>query len=272
MASLTISPSQTEIQIIPGSTYIQSYTIKNNSDFDVVLFSSVESWQPQGINGNISYNSNLPSQINFSLSNSDLKLNQNFVLKPSESKQLVLKIKTSSNLNESDFYFTFFINQTDANYQNLVKIGSHILISVSQNQNPAKNASVPFFSAFPKISDCFFNQILIDGQIENQSSYFFKPNATISLIKNNSEISKLIIFPSNILSFHQRQILCLDQLSNSPQNCNIKKPLWPGIYQLKLNSSDPNFSSSTNFFVFPFSIFLPIFLFFLILKFKKIKK
>lgn len=263
MSNLSITPSKLEIQISPGANYVQSYVIKNNSDQQIILNSSIESWVPQGSDGNVTYlNSN--SDINFSLSNSDLKLGQNFIIGPNQSKQLVLKIQVPQNLTSGDRYLTFFINQStntslSGNSTQLIKLGSHLLISVTKSESPTTKFIINNFKTNTKFIDCFFSPLKFSGEILNQSDYFDKIDKTISISKNNNVITKLTIFPDNVLAHHSRNIRCLS--NNLPVNCQLQKPLWPGYYQATIDKQ------TIGFIVFPYSLITIIIAFLFVIKF-----
>jgi len=259
MTNLSIQPSQLEIQLKPGTNYVQSYIIKNNGDVSVTLNTSVDTWLPQGLNGNIIY-LNSPPNLNISLSNSDLKLGQNFILNPNQSKQLVLKIQGDT---PGDYYFTFFVNQDvssnpSTNSTQLIRLGSHLLISISDSELPTTNFKINNFKVQNPFIDCFFSSVKFSGEIQNNSNYFDKIDNTISISKNNTVINKLTIFPDNVLSHHSRTLRCLND--KSPAECQLSKPLWPGIYQASIDNT------STSFIILPYSLLIFLLLLIIITK------
>lgn len=259
MTNLSIQPSQLEIQLKPGANYVQSYIIKNNGTESVVLNSSLDSWLPQGPNGNIVY-LNSPPNLNISLSNSDLTLGQNFILNPGQSRQLVLKIQGDI---PGDYYFTFFVNQdvsanTTTNSTQLIRLGSHLLISVSDSELPVTNFKINNFKVQNPFIDCFFSSVKFKAEIQNNSDYFNKIDNTINISKNNTIINKLTIFPDNVLAHHSRTLRCLND--KSPINCQLSKPLWPGIYRASIGDT------STSFVVLPYTLLLSVLLLIIIVK------
>jgi hypothetical protein len=187
-----------------------------------------------------------------------LKLGQNFSLKQDEKRQLVLKIQTNPQTPDSDNYYTFFVSQDlsnsidQSNSQVNAKIGSHILLSVSSNSQIEKRAGIINFRATPKFKDIFFNQINLQGEIENKTGHFLKTQGKITITKNNKVIKELTLFPNNVLSNYTRKITCLDNKSIIP--CTLKPPFWPGNYtaQITLDPSISAKSVSISFFVFPY--------------------
>lgn len=258
MFNLTLSPPQAEFVLKPGITLTQAYEVTNNSQNSITLNTEVLPFIPQGDNASVSYSTLLANpNISFSLNNADLKLGQPFTLAPQESRQLVLKIKTSSETQLADYYSTFFVYQTvdtSANdyiiSQSTGKIGSHLLLSVSNSEFPKIEGKIKKFTPSPKIKDVFFTPINFSVQIENKTNYFFKSLGKITISKNQKIVKQLDLDPQNILANHHRSILCQNQT-----NCTLTPPLWPGKYIATLEL-DPNMniaSTSTSFFVLPLS-------------------
>ena len=274
--NITISPAQIEYLIKPNATIIQAYEVNNNSNQDIYLNSQVLPFLPQGNSGSVVYQ-NIPTNpnINFSLNNSDLILGQPFLLKANSKQQLVLKIKTSSNVSLNDSYYTFFVsqvqNQTNANFpQATGKIGSHILLSVTNTENISNKGTISSFKIKPKIKDVFFSRVQFLGEVKNDSNYFLKTSGQINLVKNDQILKEIKLQPLNVLANYYRQIDCQDL-----QNCTLKGPFWPGKYTATL-SFDQNLkipSQSISFFILPLSpIIFILFLVGIIFGIKTIKK
>lgn len=265
--NLTLSPSQIEFVLKPGVTIIQAYDISNNSDSNITLNTEVLPWLPSGTDGSVNYKQAINnSNIEFSLTNSNLKLGQPFTLNANSKQQLVLKIKTNSNINLSDNYYTFFVFQNQINTnskdnfsQATGKIGSHILLTVSDTENPKVESAIQNFSITPKIKDVFFSPITLSGKVQNNSNFFFKINGKITITKNDKTIKEFELNQNNVLNHHARDISC----ANS-STCSLNPPLWPGHYLVKV-SLDPSLNAQpyeTSFYVFPISpILFILFLF-----------
>lgn len=258
MFNLTLSPPQIEFVLKPGITLTQAYQVTNNSDSSITLNTEVLPFLPQGDNGSVSYSSLLANpNIVFSLNNADLKLGQPFTLAPLESRQLVLKIKTSLDTELSDYYSTFFIYQStelSANSssisQSIGKIGSHILLSVSNSESPKISSQIKKFTVSPAIKDVFFTPLTFSVNIKNNTNYFFKSYGKISILKNQKTIKQLNLEPQNVLANHQRSLICENQTS-----CTLTPPLWPGKYIATLEL-DPSLNTSPvsfSFWVLPLS-------------------
>lgn len=252
MTNLSITPAKLEIQLKPGSSYVQSYIIKNNGDKSVTLYTSIDSWLSKGLDGDVVYTNSLPD-IDISFSNSNLKLGQSFVIEPNKSQQLVVKVQTATDTPVGDRYLSLFINQEQSanlssNSTQLIRLGSHLLISISDSETTTSNFKINNFKINNPFIDCFFSTIKFSGEITNQSDFFNKIDNTILINKSNTIINKLTIFPDNILAHNSRNIRCLND--KSPINCQISSPLWPGFYQAT------TLNQSINFVVLPYSLII----------------
>ena len=257
MFNATIKPAQIEIVAKPGISFTQAYNVTNNSDSPLVVSTSVLPWHPVDNDGAITYQNISPNpNFQFSLSNADLRLGQTFVLRPREGRQLVLKIKTADNTELGDAYFTFFINQDQGGQLNsdnsggqaTARLGSHLLISTANTENPTSTLKVTEIKTSPRIVDVFFPKINILGTINNESDYFTKTTGKLTISSRGKIVTESELFPHNVLAHSSRNISCLTD--NNPVPCTLNPPYWPGIYTATINNA------STTFYVFPFSIIL----------------
>lgn len=273
---LTLKPAQIEIILKPNAIFTQAYEITNNSSETLLLSTSLSSWLPVDNLGTVSYFDNLDSFLKFSLSNSDLKLGQDFLLNPNQKKQLVLKINNPST-EESDYYYTFFItqkplNNLPGNHQNLAKIGSHLLISTTHQDTLTSNLQVSQFSIKPNIKD-IFTPLKINGEISNNSLHYAQIDGQITVYKNSKLLWQQNLFPYTVASQNSRLIQCINS-QNEASICRLKVPLWPGSYQgnISLNGNASKYEYSFHFYIFPYSIIIPIVLIFSLLIFSIKKK
>jgi hypothetical protein len=262
MFNLTLSPAQIEIVVKPGTTLTQAYEVTNEGESPLVISTSVLPWVASGTDGSIQYD-NVPtnSNFNFSLANADLRLGESFVLKPQESRQIVLKVKTATESLATDGYFTFFVNQDQSGQLNsditggqaTARVGSNILFSIANTEKPVSKITANSVVTSSKILDVFFPKIIISGEVSNQSEYFSKINGQLIISKADKVIKEGTLFPDNVLAHHSRQISCLSE--NLPIPCDLKAPYWPGKYTATI-SIEGGGSTSANFYVFPFSIII----------------
>lgn len=258
MFNITLQPSQVELIAKPGATVTQAYEITNNSPNQITLISTIRQWLPDGTDGSVKYIDNQNHQLVFSLNNSDLQLGQEFTLNPGQTRQLVLKIKSSPSFSTADGYYTFFISQSPSSQINAYpnqssasgQIGSHLLLTYSNSTNIYPELSIKNLHVLPQFKDTFLSPIKITGQIHNNSPHYHRPSGKIIITKNNLTIKELEIFPNNVLGKSARDINCLSD--NQPQPCQINPPFWPGQYSINVQIDTA--SATTTFYVFPYSI------------------
>ena len=263
--NLTLKPAQTELVAKPGVSLTQAYQVTNNSDSSLMVSTSVLPWLPAGSDGSLTYSNVFPDpNFSFGLANSDLQLGQSFLLRPGQSRQLVLKIKSNPDTPYSDSYFTFFVSQDLTNTlnsdSNLAaasgRLGSHLLISTSADQSPSSRASILGFTVSPRFKDLFFPRLQFKALVQNRSGYFFKTVGKLTITKNNLTIKEFDLFPQNVLASASRSVAC--NSGNLPVPCVLDPPFWPGRYIATL-TLDPSLASapaSVNFYVFPYSFLL----------------
>jgi len=275
--NLTLEPAQIEITLKPNAVFTQAYNITNNSTSPLILYSSVSAWLPSDNQGGVHYLDTIDSPLIFSLSNTNLKLGQDFTLRPGQKKQLVLKIVNPSS-EIKDYYLTFFISQKPLTQdqdgqQNLAKIGSHLLISTNKDSNALSNLAISQLNITPKIKDIFI-PLTISGEITNQAQHYSQINGKLSIYKNKQLILEQNLFPYTIIPQHSRLLKCLNS-ENEAAPCFLKIPVWPGKYQglITLNGNATKYEYPFSFFVFPYTLTIFIlfifFLFTLILKKKR---
>ena len=273
MFNISISPPQTELVIKPSGRFTQAYQVKNNGNQTLYLSTSIKQWLPIDSTGALHYFDTATDQISFSLANADLNLGQNFILKPGQDKQIVLKLVSSKATPDQDYYFTFFVSQIDqggSTSASLGQIGAHILMSSSSNLTTEPKASINSIKTSPKLKDIFLRPISFQVDLQNQSDNFFKAEGKIVIQKGGKIIKELAVNPQNILANSSHYLTCLDNPS-----CSINPPFWPGPYTatLKLDSEVNYTSSPSTFLVLPYSIFaLFVIIFGFIFLFKKLKK
>lgn len=268
--NLGLKPPQIEISLQPNQSYTQAYEITNNSDQTVLLTTSILPWKPIDNLGHVQHYEQKTLPVNFSLGNSDLRLGEEFILQPHQTRQLVLKINYSQP-QDNDSYFTFFISQKPLNPdllqgQNLARIGSNILLNYSNSTQESK-LKINNLQTYPVIKDTFL-PVKINGEIQNLGTNFSHLSGKISLIRGNVTLWQKEIYPYTVLSGHSRLIHCLNPEDNTPKQCLLESPAWPGVYQVKIESGSE--SLTQQFFVFPYilsiSILLIFSVFYLLLK------
>lgn len=275
--NLSLNPAQIEITLKPNAVFTQAYNITNNSTGTLLLTSSLSAWIPSDNQGGVIYLDTIDSPLIFSLSNTDLKLGEDFTIRAGQKKQLVLKIINPSS-EIKDYYLTFFISQkpfsqTQSGHQNLAKIGSHLLITTGQESSVISNFKVSKLNISPKIKD-IFTPLTISGEIANDGQHYNHIDGQLTIYKDNQVYSEQILFPYTVIPGSSRLLVCVNSESEAV-SCRLKTPIWPGKYQglITLNGNATKYEYPFSFFVFPYTltlfILLIFFLFALILKKKR---
>jgi hypothetical protein len=261
----TLSPAQAEFFIKPGENYIRAFNLTNNSNTTLTLSTAVKSWSPKNNSGEVSYDDFLPDNPNlsFTLNNTDLKLGQKFILPPQETKQVVLKIKTTSNLSYGDYYYTLFFEQiTEAKAK--AQIGAHLIFSSVSDKSIQEDFEISQFTTSPQIKDIFLTPINFNIIYKNNSPHFTKINGQFTISKNNQIIKKYTILPDTLLGNNTRKAVCLDTTNQQNEEyptivpCSLQTPFWPGFYQAQVTYSLNNETKTQeiSFFTFPYALVL----------------
>jgi hypothetical protein len=246
--SLSISPPLVEIKIQPGKSLIKAFDIENNGEADLYLRSRIVPFEPKGELGKISLLdddltlSKLESEgLKFGLINVSPSLKETFLLRSGEKKQLVLKITALQTATEKDHYFTFLIEQTTKGEfisqsvtSTQAKIGSNVLLSVSESEPSLFQGQIADFKAVPRLTDIFdkvgFKTIIVNG-----GGNYFKINGGIEIKNWNGKTVKELRFrPDNVLTASKREAVCWQEEKETQIDCQFK-PSWPGKYSAVLS-------------------------------------
>ncbi len=261
----TLTPAQAEFLIKPGENYIRAFNITNNSSNTLTLSTNIKSWSPKNNTGEVSYDNFLPDNPNlsFALNNTDLKLGQKFILQPKETKQVVLKIKTTSNLSYGDYYYTLFFEQI-TEQKAKAQVGAHLIFSSVSDKSVQEDFQISQFTTSPQIKDIFLTPINFQIIYKNNSPYFTKINGQFTISKNNQIIKKYTILPDTLLGNNTRKAVCLDTANQQNEEyptvvpCSLQTPFWPGFYQAQITYSLNNETKTQqiSFFTFPYALIL----------------
>lgn len=273
--SLGIYPPLLEAMIQPGKSITQVYRLENQGETDLALTSQIIPFKPQGELGQVELTpeQNSPAQEWISFQNADLKLGEKFLLKAGASQQIVLRVDIPQNAAEDDYYLTLLfknlpelmVNQSAS--QSQIKIGGHLLLTVSETGEPPRKAEISEF----KITNAWFSLghwQLIDSfasplfnlRVKNIGRSLFKPMGVIQVSGWTGQPFVLDLLPENILVGSIRQVQCFSPEQNQPIVCQLKKnwqsKLLIGPFQAQvsfgLDKVDEQYSQAVSFFAFPF--------------------
>ncbi|MCJ7804507.1 hypothetical protein MUP35_02120 [Patescibacteria group bacterium] len=279
--------------IKPGKTITQVYRLANHSEIDLVLTSRLVPFKPANELGNIQLEEQeiSPASEWISFQNADLDLGDKFLLKAGQEQQVVLKAKIPPEAPEDDYYLTLLfeslpelnVNQSAA--RSKIKIGSNLLLTVSETGEPPRKAEIVEFKIKNiwfkmgrfSIIDSFINPAFI-LRIKNSGRSLFKPMGTLTVSGWTGGKYLLDLLPENILTNSIRQTQCFSADRNQPSPCQLetgwKNKFLIGPYQAQVNFGldkiSEDYQQTIHFFAFPFALIVTLFL--LILIFWLIKK
>lgn len=268
--SLSIAPAQWELVIKPGKSYTKAYNLTNSGQQDLYLTTSIVPFIADQDSGDIIYNPDTPTIVapQFSLQNADLKLGERFVIPAGKKRQLVLKITIPENTPLQDYYYTFFIESQPSTPEVSFgtsgvfagKIGSHLLLSVSDTAEPDFLIKISSFKAIPKIADQS-QEVIFKIKTFNAGNFFSKVGGEIKIINMfKKQVKALALKPKNVLAQAARELKC------ETGNCSFAT-LWPGIYQAYLTIDDQK--AKTTFVVLPLKLTLILIILILLYFFAK---
>ena len=273
--ALGLYPSLLEVTIKPDRSITQVYQLSNQGESDLFLTSQLVPFVPTDEKGGVllKEEETSPAQAWISFQNADLELGQSFVLKAKEEQQLVLKIKVPEQAPEDDYYLTLLLtsqSQSDFSQNSVqpqIKIGSHLLLTVSQTGEPPRKAEITelkLSNAWLKIGhwqiiDSFVNPLFL-LKVTNTGRSLFKPMGSLNITGMTGQTYRLDLLPENVLVKSSRQIQCFSPDQNQPIPCHLKTG-WRtkfllGSYQAKvsfgLDKISDDYTKTISFLAFPF--------------------
>lgn len=287
--SLSITPPLVEMVIKPGKSLLIAYTLTNYGD-PLIMKSYILPFEPRDELGNIRLKNRFEGPVRFNLDNSEISLNQSYVLKSGGSQQLLLFVRVPEGAPEGDYYYTFLSESQPpptiegvALSRSKASIGANLLITVTNSGHTEYKAAVTGFDILPRYKISLFNKTLnlVDSNdivpikliVSNYGKNVVKPQGTIELKSVFGERSVYDLLPQNILSGGQRllsatpsaQIDC--DASNKPATCMqtftlILKSFFVGRYSLnaviQFGEDTPTIYGSATFLALPLKFLLAL--------------
>lgn len=233
--SLSISPPLLEAVIKPGKSILIAYNVGNFGD-PSVLRTRVVSFYPKDQSGNIDIREELEGPVRFSLDNADLQLEQPFLLKSKESKQVLLRIRVPEGATEGDYYYTLLAETDPIPFQEgasasraQARIGSNILITVSSSGRVDIKGKISVFDTLSRFKFRFFgkdfrifdsaDKVPVVLVVENSGGNVIKPDGEIVMKGPYGGKATYAILPQNILALSQRQV---SATPSAEINCDLE--------------------------------------------------
>lgn len=274
--SLSVIPPLVEVMIKPGKTITQNYQIVNGGN-DGLYSVHIYPFLPNGQNGQIDINEkadidNHPLYSGwFTLLQPTIKFGEKFNVPAGSTTTIAIKLNIPHEATQKDYYFVvIFQSENEIGLGQSVsqtqgRIGSNLLVSVSEDGEPFKVADIKEFTA-PFIVDSL-GKIDYSVVLKNVGRTFFKPTGVINI---NNFLSKkettLQIAPQNVLAFSERKISCLKE--ESLIDCQYDSPVLLGLYRAKLtftlDGGDKVYEAEVKTIAFPFSLIAVILIIFII--------
>lgn len=234
--SLSISPPLLEVMIKPGKSITQVFKISNEGDTTIVILKIAQMTQ-NGINEDPSFQ----KENWITLANTDIALEQPFLLPAKTQKQLILKINPPAGTVEQNYYRAITVNTKpnpgQESSQSLVTqtLGAPLLILVSATGMINKSGTVSRFQT-PQILDSF-DPLTVDIDIKNTGNTYFRTVGKISLTgpigKGTYEIA-----PRVILTDQTRMITTDNELYQQDGSHTLSLPgFYIGKYEIEADIS-----------------------------------
>lgn len=238
--SLSITPPISQILIKPGTTVTQTYRV-SSSGLEGLHSIHIFPFSPAGENGEIFIDENKAASGKaswFSLLEPQIGFGDKFNLAQGSATTAVLQITVPPDAIQKDYYYAvIFQHENDRDLgqpfsQISGRIGSNLLISVVDDENPFRIAEIKEFSA-PLIIDSLA-KINYSVILKNVGRTLFRPTGKISVrnFLSKDEVN-LDLAPQNVLAYSQRKISCLKD--EELIDCAVPSPILLGLYQARLS-------------------------------------
>jgi len=268
---LSIDPPLLKVQIKPGKSITKVFKIENKESIDKNIIARIVPFNKSDNLGNpiIDLKSKTSWLNYFNLSNSNIKLDEPFLLKGKTTDQLILSLAIPETANLEDLYVTLLIstydNVTSAEQKGTLisaTIGSNILVSVTSGLNPPTllkiNKFYPTSGNFIKIGRRFIADNLtpmtFTATVQNDGLFITETKGTFKVMNKKENIHLQGILPQYIISKNSRILVNSDgnPFSFNPTLNNI------GIYNINidLKSENANSSNSIEIIFIPFKAIL----------------
>ncbi len=267
---ISLNPPLLRINIKPGKTITQVFTIANLTNTDKFMVARIVPFTEADEHGNpiIDVRNNATWVSYFSLANSAIKLGTPFTIKANSSEQLIVTLTIPETALLKDLYATLLVS-TYANVDNLdyqgsqvsATIGSNIIITVNTEINPPTILKIsrlsPVSGAFIKIGSLYFadniSPLSFSAVVRNDGDFTAETKGIFRVASRGDKPVFLDgLLPVNVLSKTERVILNSngDDLVYTPGLAQI------GLFRATIQIRTDNGSAdhAIDIFFFPFKI------------------
>ena len=267
---VSLTPPLLRVNIKPGKSITQVFTISNLNNEDKLLVARIVPFTQSDDRGNpsIDMKSN-PSWLNyFGLANTHIKLGSPFTVKAKSSEQLILTLSVPANAILRDLYSTLLIstysNISSPKFQGSqvsAAIGANLLVTLHSDINPPTilkiSSILPNTGAFFKVGNIYFvdniTPLSFSTSVKNEGNFTSETKGIFKVTGQNNTPTYLEgILPVYVISNTQRILLNSEgrNFSFSPNLSQI------GFYKIivQINSENSHTENSIDIFFFPFKI------------------
>ncbi len=281
--SLSVTPPLTQILIKPGTKATQTYQISSQGT-DGLYAIRLFPFLPDGENGQIDIDERENIALNpeennwFSLLQPQVKFGEKFSLPAGSTTTVVIQIHVPSDAVQKDYYYSLiFQSESEKGIgqsasQALVRIGSNLLIGVTDNENPFKIAEIKEFSA-PLLIDSL-SKLNYSATLKNVGRTLFKPIGKITVSNFLSKKkTNLEIAPQNVLAYSERKLSCLKE--ENLIDCQLDSKVLLGLYRAKLgfalDGQSKIYDAEATTLALPFSLIAVLIVIYIIFRIVKTK-
>ncbi|MCR4326323.1 MAG: hypothetical protein NUV52_01565 [Candidatus Roizmanbacteria bacterium] len=271
---LSVEPPQVSILIKPNTSLLQVFNFYNDGDPGVFSF-TVVSFKPEGNTGGRIIDESIEGPVRFSLENADRQLNEPFSLNSNENAQAVLKIRTTPQATEGDYYYMIVLEayppvSQQSSGRMRARLAANILISVSANGLTPAKLSIAQFQVIPDYTLSLPGHtvyILAAGHpasvvlsIANTGLYNFSPDVRLHVEGPLGYDQKAELVPVTVLSGSQRLMTTEERTCDTCplfSSASFRTGAW-GKYRVNaridLEGSKERLYGLTEFWVLPITL------------------
>ena len=278
---LSVDPPLLKIQIKPGKSITKSFKVENIEDTDKSLVVRLIPFNKSDHLGNpvIDLKNRAPWLNYFGLSNSNIKLDEPFLLKAHSIDQIILSLAVPEDANLEDIYVTLLISTYDNNLTADQKgtlisasIGANILATITSDLNPTTllkiDKIIPLSGSFLKLGSRYFadnlSPLTFSAIALNNGLFITETKGTFKVLKKSIVLQLQGILPQYVLAKGSRLLIGNDgnPFSFSPSLSTI----GTHTITIDIKSDNSNTSNSIEVFFLPFKASLALLLSLFIIK------
>lgn len=234
LINLSLTPPNIYLAIQPGEASLQTLTLKNQSDQDLLVTPSLLSFGSDNQTGKAV----LSQENNFkylSFDDPDLNFDQQFFLPARSSKSIPVLIKLPDQIIEAEHHLTLLFTTQPQNYESTSNstvggaIASNMIILVSKNMKDRASLDIKKIDTWPMIDSLMPLQYQVLAENKGINSTTASGSATITDWQGKV-VQEIEFQPDLVLANSSRYLR-----SDDNSVFKYKKPFLIGSYQISVN-------------------------------------